>query len=134
MEETPPEYKEMVPGVNTTCDIAEMDQAFQQMELAAEPEHLAQIGSMETFEYSFTKSKRKIDCKNQQTKFSLEHYQGLDEGIKYSEELFDEINDDDDDSTNMLFHLLEIQRGNRPFCPRPTPTSDFRTLTLSYTY
>ncbi|XP_055516337.1 uncharacterized protein LOC129712142 isoform X1 [Leucoraja erinacea] len=112
-----PECKEMVPGVNTKCDNVEMDQAFQKMEPAAEPEHLAQIESMESFEYSFTKSKRKsyyaeeemklvvkdkaeIECKSQQTKFSREHYQGLDEDIKYSEELFDELNDDDD-STNL---------------------------------
>ncbi|XP_051893223.1 uncharacterized protein LOC127582189 [Pristis pectinata] len=95
----------------------EVDQTYKKMEVAAKPEHLGQIGSMESFEYSFTKSKRKsycaeeemklvvkdkaeIDYKNQQTKFTLEHYQGLDMDLAYSEELFDEI-DDDDDSANL---------------------------------
>ncbi|XP_067868023.1 uncharacterized protein [Heterodontus francisci] len=107
------EHKEIVPGVDTKHDDIQKDQAYQKMEVAAKPEHLEQIGSMETFEYSFTKSKRKsycaeeemklvmkdkaeIDYKNKQTKFALEHYQGLDVDLKYSEELFDEIDDDED--------------------------------------
>ncbi|XP_038638444.1 uncharacterized protein LOC119955872 isoform X3 [Scyliorhinus canicula] len=106
----------LMPGVDTKHDDIQ-DQAYQQMEVAAKPEHLEQVGSMETFDYSFTKSKTKsccteeemklvvkdkaeIDNKNKQSKFSLEHYQGLDVDLKYSEELFDEI-DDDEESTEL---------------------------------
>ncbi|XP_069789501.1 uncharacterized protein [Narcine bancroftii] len=52
-----------------------------------------EIGSVESFEYSFTLSKRKIDYKKQQTKFTLEHFEGLDVDLNYSEELFDDNND-----------------------------------------
>ncbi|XP_072906316.1 uncharacterized protein [Hemitrygon akajei] len=55
------------------------------------------FGSMESLKYSFTKSKRKTDCKSQQPKFTLGHYQALDVDFKYCAELFDEIDDDDDD-------------------------------------
>ncbi|XP_072422021.1 uncharacterized protein [Chiloscyllium punctatum] len=95
------------------------DQTCQQMDITVKPEHLEQIGSMETFEYSFAKSKGKsycteeemklvvkdksqIDNKNTQSTFTLEHYQGLDVDLKYSEELFDEIDDDEDEESTEM--------------------------------
>ncbi|XP_048469782.1 uncharacterized protein LOC125486404 isoform X1 [Rhincodon typus] len=92
-----------------------LDQTYQQMDIIVKPEHLEQIGSMETLEYSFAGSKGKSFCteeemklvvkdksqtdKNTQSKFALEHYQGLDVDLKYSEELFDEIDDDEDEES-----------------------------------
>ncbi|XP_069789430.1 uncharacterized protein [Narcine bancroftii] len=63
-----------------------------------------EIGSVESFEYSFTLSKRKIDYKKQQTKFTLEHFEGLDVDLNYSEELFD----DNNDSTSLFMRKWTI--------------------------
>ncbi|XP_038638443.1 uncharacterized protein LOC119955872 isoform X2 [Scyliorhinus canicula] len=90
----------LMPGVDTKHDDIQ-DQAYQQMEVAAKPEHLEQVGSMETFDYSFTKSKTKSCCTEEEMKLVVkDKAEGLDVDLKYSEELFDEI-DDDEESTEL---------------------------------
>ncbi|XP_062929239.1 uncharacterized protein LOC134359668 [Mobula hypostoma] len=111
----------------------EVDQVSEKTDVAEKPEHLEQIGSMESLEYSFTRSKRKpycaedkiqlvndkaeTDCKSQQTRFTLGHYQALDVDFKYSEELFDEIDDDDSASletrTLLCLPFLCLRRRNK---------------------
>uniref|UniRef100_UPI00398E451F uncharacterized protein n=1 Tax=Pristiophorus japonicus TaxID=55135 RepID=UPI00398E451F len=90
------EHKEIVPGVDTKHDDIQMGQAYQKLEEDAKPDHLEQSYCAEEEMKFLVKDKAEMDYKNKQSKFSLEHYQGLDVDLKYSEELFDEIDDDDD--------------------------------------